>query len=170
MGTSPSDIAARLNIRYPNLSASSPRGITFRPKEPKAVHTSTEMRNTSEDDLNNNLATRVDMNLAANQLQELKCDLPVETIGRKQCICMRPPIAYECGRCHQLFHGRTAEICDKHPSVSMSLRPLYSSELLKFLLCFIGIISDGLPAVPLLRSTHQSDQAVESQLGANLQV
>lgn len=120
LGTSPTDIAARLSIRYPNLSASSPRGVTYRPKEPKAfVRTPlTEMGKKSESDLNNNLATRVDMSLAANQSQELKCEVPVETMGRKPCICMRPSIAYECGRCHQLFHGRVAEICDKHPSVS----------------------------------------------------
>ncbi|KAH8328025.1 hypothetical protein KR067_003069 [Drosophila pandora] len=114
LGTSPTDIAARLSNRYPNLNASSPRGVTYRPKEPNffARTPSTEMGKKYESDLNNNLATRVDMNLAANQSEELNS----EVMGRKRCICMRPSIAYECGRCHQLFHGRLAEICEKHPS------------------------------------------------------
>ncbi|KAH8334778.1 hypothetical protein KR074_000674 [Drosophila pseudoananassae] len=116
-GTSPSDIAARLSLRYPDLMTSPPRGITSIPNASKAF-TLTEMGKTLDGEINNNLATRLDLNRPSSPrlLQAMTYEIPVQNQSSIQCICTRTPIPYECGRCYQFIHGRLAEVCVKHPS------------------------------------------------------
>ncbi|XP_017101579.2 uncharacterized protein CG13380 isoform X1 [Drosophila bipectinata] len=113
----PSDIAARLSQLYPDLMTySPPRGVATASNAPKA-HAQTEMVKEADGEINNNLATIMDMNRPASPrlLQEVTCEIPFENQHSPKCICNRTPIPYECGRCYQFIHGRLAEVCDKHP-------------------------------------------------------
>lgn len=113
--------ASRSSNGYTDLNASSPLGVTILPKKYRG-----EVEKW-EGEINNDRRYKVDMTLPPI---DLKLKLPDEIKPHRQCICMRPLIANECGRCHQFIHGRLAQICYKHP-----LKAFIPGDILKCPYC-----------------------------------
>ncbi|XP_017089483.2 uncharacterized protein CG13380-like [Drosophila bipectinata] len=132
-GTSPSDIAARLNSRYGNLNARSSRDVTVigHKRNPFLAMPQTEM----EKQVEREVQEKMEKEMAERQKRkkntylegrlELSAKMELLTMNKenspdlktpKRCICKRPSKSFKCGGCLKFFKGRIADTCPRHPT------------------------------------------------------
>ncbi|XP_034666141.1 uncharacterized protein CG13380-like [Drosophila subobscura] len=112
-GTDQNSIFARLNARYGNLTASSPRDvINFKAQKMSMA------RKRSKNVVKEHVDVDVNSNVELVEQQYINPNMKSKKTIVKTCICERPGKSLKCGRCHQSFHGRIGAKCEKHPEVA----------------------------------------------------